>query len=284
MAAPFVPGTSTSGGALLAQAWQSNLEDAVYDLAVFIPRIRDLMKPMAQLNIRKQDRFTSASLTSTATGLSLTYNGTNPAAVTMTPSQVYVAASWNEDFDAQADFSPDSEFRQNCEEALAEGEDQTGLATASGITTNIVGAYASDITAASWRSALSLGRISGRSKFQMGKTPITVVVHPAQTDDLAAIPEFAQAHIRGENSSVMRTGLFAQLYGVDVYFSNVVRTAGGGADNPMFVQSAFGIAYNRRHTVKLQEIEYQHRVIVGSNFAVGLIHDVRTVNIKSKST
>ncbi len=279
MAAPFVPGTALSGTELLAQAWQSNLEDAVYDLAVFIPRIRARQRPLAQLNIRKQARFTTASLTSTASGLTLSYNGTNLAAVTMTPSQVYCAASWNEDFDAQAEFSAESEFRNNCEEALSEGMDSTALASASSITTNLIGSYATDITAATWRDALRAGRVSGRSKFQMGKTPITVIVHPAQFDDLAAIPEFAQAHIRGQNDSVMRSGLLTQVYGVDIYFSNVVRTAGGGADNPMFVQSSFGIAYNKRVNVKVQEIEYQHRVIVGS----GLIHDLRTVNLKSKA-
>jgi hypothetical protein len=281
---PFTPGGgTTAGGGLLAQAWQSNLEDAVYDLEVFIPRIRDLQRPLAQLTIRKQARFSSATMGTSDTGLLLTYNATNLAPVTMVPAQVYVAANWNEDFDAQAEFSPESEFRQNAEEALAEGKDQTALAATTSFTTNVKGSYATDITAATWRDALASGRISGRSRFAQGKMPIAVVVHPAQTDDMGAIPEFAQAHLRGQGDSVMRSGLFAQLYGVDVYFSNVVSGSGGGANNPMFVLSTFGIAYNRRDNVKYQEIEYQHRVIVGANFATGLIHDLRGVNLRSKN-
>jgi len=271
----------STNSTLMAQRWTAGMEQAVYDNSVFIGTIAEHQRLMNTLNIRKAARFTAQTLAQSALGTTLTYNETQDTTVTITPTGIYVATDWMENFDAQLDFAPLAPFRQNCEDAMSEYTDQIALDYTSALTTNIAGAYGVAISAAAWRDAVRALRVSARSKAEPGKNKIYAVIDPEQWDELAGITEFTHAEIRGTGESALVSGLITKGYGVNVSFSNVVTGDGGGSNNPVYVPSAFGVSWNKKPYVKVQEVELVTRVIVYENLGINIVHDGRATNLRS---
>jgi hypothetical protein len=276
------PGTAT-GAQLMATRWTNTLEDAVYDELVFASNVRDVGAPWNSLKIRKVARQAYSTLDqSTGDGSGLTYAGLGDTAVTLTgPTGIYLAAAFSENLIAQLDLSADGPFRQNCESGMAESIDTICLSDVSTFTQNGTSSYANPLDGSTLRNGVSVLRTTARSKAEPGKADIHFVVDSTRWQDLPGVPEISHAHILGVQNGPSRTGLFVEALGCTLHFSASVNKSGAGADNPLFVPSAYGIGYNQRPMVRIETVELNHRIICYANFAHGIIHDVRGMNIKS---
>lgn len=290
MANPIVLSAQTTPTGLGPQVWQASIEDTVFDKMVAAPNIRQLEKPDNGLVIRKVARPTGSggyltnTLSISAAGTTLTYDHGADTTIQLSPIGIYSAANFNRNTIAQMDFSPVAPFRQAAESSVAEAIDQYVLSLANALTTANYGAYTNPLDASAFRFALSALRVNARSLAEPGEAEMHAVFDGTQIQYIAGIPEVTHAHILGVSNGPQRTGVLVESLGIRIHYSNVVNKTGAGADNPVFLPSAFGIGYNERPNPIFQTLELQERVIVYTNFAYGTIHDVRAVNWKSTKT
>lgn len=280
MATTYNPGAT--GLYLMPEAWAKSAEKAVHDKTKFINRIREFPKLDNTLHIPKMSRFAALTLSQTAADGSVTYVANTETEATITPTGLYVATMLDANYVAQGGVAKIADFKAECEMTLAEKMDNVGLALVDDLTTNVLGAYAADIDAATWRGALAALAVSARGEAEPGQAPFYAVLHTSQIDDVLGISEFTHAEIRGTGASALVNGLVTKGYGVDVAFSNQVNTTGAGADNPVFLPEAFGVSYNQRISIKVQEFDLETKVIAYVNFGVATVHDGRAVNLRSK--
>jgi hypothetical protein len=274
----------STGLALVNEVWNRTIEPAVYDKMVFIPNIKEHQKLAGLLHIPKLARMSSATLAQSASGAALSATSNTEVEVTVTPVGTYLMVQMSQNQIAQTDLNIDSAFVQNVEDAMAEGLETNALANISSLTTNQLTA-AGGVDAATWRSGIGKLRISARSLAEPGSAKIHTVFHPAQYDDILAIPEFTNAEMRGDGENPRVKGVFVKAAGAMLHFSNVVPSAGAGsAYGCIWIESAFGISWNERVSVEHQTFEKSVKIIGYANNGSNVVHDGRAVRITAPST
>ncbi len=274
MATTLVPGTHTGYD---IDKWQRTVEGATYQKMVFIPTIDEGDRPLNLLHIRKHARVTGQELSQTAAGTSLTYAVLTGTPVTLAPTGSYIAVAWSENMESQIEFNLDSEARGELEQSLAELTETNQLANVNTATQTISGA---SVDATILRQAV--GRLIGNTNgvaFPDGKPMIHGVFSNTQYPALVAIPEVNSAEARGDSENPFVKGIWVRGFGFMLNISTVVEQDGSGWHNPLYVPSAFVIAWNVRTRLKRQDDELENRLILYNNVAGAVKHDLRVLDV-----
>ena len=147
MATTYFPGGTAD--LLMPEVWTKTAEKAVYDKTKFINRIKEFPKLDNLLHIPKLSRYAALTLSQDTTDGSLTYVANTESAATLTPAGTYVATRVNYNYLAQGGVAKIADFKANCEMALAESMDATGLALVNTLTTNVGTIFAGNTYASS---------------------------------------------------------------------------------------------------------------------------------------
>lgn len=280
---PILSPTGTTG--FNRQSWQDSVEGATYQRIQFADTIDQYSGRLLNLgNIRKYARATASTLAQGDDGNSLTNSNVSGTPVTVSPTMRYVQVAWSAAERAQVDFDLAAGVAGQIEQALAEAVDTVALSNvASG--TNTMSAAGFDVTL--WRQAI--GRIMGNTNGMFapgdtGNSMIRAVISNTQYPNVMAIPEFTQAQLRGDNEDPLVKGIFTNGGGINVRFSTVVAQDGNGWHNPIYVQSAFVIAWNQRTKSNEEQVELLIRINVSNNFGVNVKHDGRFIDVRTTAS
>lgn len=281
-ATPPVLTAGTASAHFDFEVWQKNVEHPFYDKLRFIKNIAEKDRLYNKLHVRKTERLGVQSLSNTAVGTGLTYEDPAPSEATLTPSTSYCGIAWSDDEESQVDFQIDAEMATSMEQALAESVEETGLDLWTSIT-NAIGSGAYNVDAAGFRAALTHLASNTYTNAMPGSSDIFGIFHVSQYGNLMAIPEFANADIRGENGSVHVDGVLRTNNGVKTFLSSQIDTGSGYAAGGVWHKSAFAISWNKRTKAYKEQVELQHRVILRNQYGVGIIHNARALLIKTAS-
>jgi N4-gp56 family major capsid protein len=167
------------------------------------------------------------------------------------------------------------------------------LVTLAGVTQNVgatdsAGAYA-DITDAVIRSAIQF-----LDEAEAPEENRYLVISPAQKNALLGIDKFVEADKIGDNG-VIRTGLFGQVYGVNIYISNnladtasVASSSGAAAilgrkNCVMFQSEAFGLVVQQDPEVMTEDSvdALGVKMAVDTIFGAGLLVEEYVVQVRT---
>lgn len=281
---------SVSGAALLIEAWQPTIEDAVYEKAKLYPVATPRDRLYNKLHIRKLSTFTATALAATypsSPTAVLSWQANTEVEVTLTPVASYVALTMSRSQIAQMDKSPVAQWKSNFEDCLAASIDLAFATNAASAVTNVRGAGAGeDMSKALMASSIAALRASAKSEWDYpnGK-PAYLAVHTSQVDDLISIPEFMNANFRGDTKNPLVKGIGLEALGLNIIISGNVYVDGGNvAWNFLWVPSAIGISFNERTSVETQQFELQTRILGYANYGSGLVWEERLVAIKTNSS
>lgn len=277
--AALVPGTDTGWN---LETWQKTIEVATYQKMVFIPTIDESLRPYNLGHIRRAVRVSGATVSSTATGLSLTYVNPVGTVVSMTPVASTVPIAWSEPFDSRTEQNVDSQATSAIEAALAELTETAALLNiASG--TQLMSQASIDATML--RQAMGrLGKnTNGTYAVNSGETIYGIFSYDQQAA-LMAIPEVNSAEKRGDSENPYIKGIWVKGFGFTAMLTSVVSQDANGWHNALYAPSAFAIAWNVRTLLKRQDIELQNRLIGYNDVATALKNDLRVLQLITTST
>lgn len=264
------------------QKWQRTVENATYQKMKMVPMIDEAERLYGQLNVRKAARVTASVLAQNADGTGLTPSNIIGVPVTLTPAGNYIMVQWSENEESQLDVSIDAEARSNVEAALAESTDQSVLASVPTLTQLMSQA---SIDGPMFRQAY--GRLMGNTNglLEPGKGPkVNAIFSHTQYPNLATIPEFNNAEVRGGSETPYVDGIWMKGGGVILAMSTVVANDANGWHNVMFVGSAFHISWNVRSKIKTQEFELTNKLIIYNNLGSGIKHDLRAIDLRTTAS
>ena len=279
--AVLVPGTHTGFN---FTSFKKGAAEATYQDMVFIPFIEDYgMKLGTTGTMRKAARMTSSVLSQTAEGNNLTASTMIDTASTLTAAGNYVAVYWSENEKAQLDFALNQLASGEVTRALAEGTDTIALATVTGATQTMTqaGVDATMLRQGQWRLG---GNTNGEAMPAGGRTVYALFSH-TQGPNLAAIPEFNSAEMRGDAENPYVKGVFLNGSGMRLAFSTAVAQDANGWHNVVFVKEAFEVGWNsEKAQVEQSKLELQNRVIAFNNLGVGIQHQLRLIALRTTAS
>jgi hypothetical protein len=216
-------------------------------------------------------------------GQSLTYTANTEGSATLTPASFYAAQEVDLPVILRAVEDPEGKIREGLSSSIAAIIDSTALSRVASLTTNLVTA-AGGLVKASILSAIKLGATGGKQFWKPGTSGPFCCLHVSQIDDVLNITDITSAQWRGDRVNPIVTGWVATAFGVDFYESGNVYTAGGNAYNVMCIPRAFGMSYNQKPQVLLQEFGLAVRIICWADFATNIVRDAYAVQILSPAT
>jgi hypothetical protein len=273
---PILTPSGTTG--LNVQKWKTTVEPATYQKMVAVPIFDDLDRPLGQLNIPKWARVSSTVLAQSADGTGLTPSNVIGTPASVTPAGNYIMTQWSENEDAQVPYNIDAGSASECENALAEGSDQSVLANVATLTQTM---SAASLSVTMWRQAI--GRLTGNTNGMTmpGATSIYCILSNTQYPNLANIPEFNNAEMRGDSENPYVKGIVVKAGGVMVNISTVVTADGTGWHNFIGRADCIGVAWNARTRIKRQDYELTNKLIVYNNFGSTVVHDLRGIDLRT---
>jgi len=216
-------------------------------------------------------------------GQSLTYDAPTEGSATLAPSPYYAAKEVDLPVIVRAVQDPEGKIRENLLDAITAIIDSTALSRVASLITNQVVA-GTGITKAAILSAIRLGATGAKKLWKPGQSGPFCCLHVSQIDDILNITDVTSAQMRGDRQNPIVTGWVATAFGVDFYESGNVYTTGGNAYNVMCIPRAFGMSYNQRPQVLLQEFGLAVRLICWSDFATNIVRDAYAVQIVTPAT
>lgn len=279
--ATYQPGDT--GAEWTDEVWPRTIQPAVYEALQFANKIKEYQALDNKIHIRKAKVLSVNSLASTASGSGLTYSANTEVDVEISPIARYVAVQISKSQLAQMNVDPQNMIVTGVQDALAEAVDSLCLTDVQSLTTNVLGNAAAAITRPLLLNALQLVRQTGKMEAVPGKSTIHFVCHPSQYDDFMSISEITAANVRGGNANPNVSGTVFDALGMSFTVSGNVVVDGNGANNVVFVPSAFGVSYNEQVGVTRQVFELSNRIIGYVNFGHGVVWDERACAIRTDS-
>lgn len=282
MASPPVLTPSGTTG-LNRQSWQDTVEGATYDRMAVIPTWDEYPGRVLNVgNVRKKGRVSGTTLAQSADGDSLTASDITATPITLTPVGRYVFVSWSENEDAQVERDLDAESAGEIEQALAETMESGALGNVTSLTQSMsqAGFDASMIRQAIGRL---IGNTNGRFKPGESQT-IYLVMSNTQYPQIMSVPEFTEADVRGDSENPHVKGIWGKGNGTKLMLSTVVSQDGNGWHNCVYVSSAFIVGWNVRTRVKRQDYLLNNRILVYSNMATAVKHDLRAIDLRTTAS
>ncbi len=273
----------TTAATWIKQEWDP-IDVAATEEMIFGELISQRKKAFGQLTVPYLANVpASQATTGSMSGQSLTYTANTEGSATLTPVPYYAAQEVDLPVIVRAVQDPEGVIRQNCIDSITAIIDSTALSKVALLTGNIVSAPGG-LVKASILSAIRLGATGGKKLWKPGQTGPFCCIHVSQVDNLLDISEITSAQIRGDRMNPVVTGWVASAYGVDFYESGNVYVTGGNAYNVMCIPRAFGMSYNQRPQVLLQEFGLAVRIICWSDFSTNVVRDAYAVQIVTPAT
>ena len=255
------------------------VEAATYQKMLFLPRIREAERLFDQLTVRKHLRASASTLGQSTAGINgdITKSTTADTPVTITPAGQYVAIAWSANEESQVEFDIPSEVQGELEQALAEASDTSGLANVISLTNNLTD---TGVDASMFRKAY--GRLMGFTNgvATPGSDPqVYGIFSNTQYPNLASIPEFNNAEVRGDSENPNVKGIWMRGGGVMLMLTTVVTTDASGTHNCLFLPEAFNVSWNKRSQVIKDRDALQQSLICFNNFGTAVIHNARAIDM-----
>ena len=277
-----VPG-SAPGSNLPMNKWQDSIEGAVYESTIFLRRIREVIRGYGATKIRKITAGTGQTVSSTNDGTDVTFVSMNPDLVTISPTWYFFGHGFPDSLGWTSGDGIDSAAADDVEEGIAAHVEGQALALPASLT-NYVGNNAYDAEVAGFRAAVATLMNAGKVKTRTGKATIYGLLNTLQHDDAMSIPEFTNADQSGKGDSPNVSGVFGKGNGVLLDFSSLVNSDGNGSHGCLWVESAFGHFWNKRISVERQRFIKQTRIMADCHLGFGIIHNLRAIAIRTKTT
>ena len=257
------------------------VEAATYQKMKFIPRIKDIERLYDQITVRKHTRASASTLTQSQSGVGsgLTYSTTAGTPVVVTPAGQYVAIAWSANEESQVEFDIPGEVQSELTQALAEASETSACANIATLTN-----FMSDtgVDAAMFRVAY--GRLMGFTNgvATPGSDPqVYGIFSHTQYPNLASIPEFNNAEVRGDSENPNVKGIWMRGGGVMLMLTTVLTEDANGIHNCLFLPEAFVISWNKRSQVVRDRDGLQQSLICFNNFGSAVLHNERAIGMRT---
>jgi hypothetical protein len=283
----YAPGSVSSGTTAtkwVAEEWAKRFDVQAYEKAAIWSKIDDVGRLGNRLHIPKHDNLTAASVgdSTDMSSFGLTFSANTEGEITFTPGTVNVNVSVNENVLQRMQFDPTDDLRQSMEAAVAQYIDQDVASLFSGLTTNVVGDYASDIDLPKILEARSKVKAGAKQFADPGK--YLFFYHHLQDDNVMSIGQLTQAYARGDSQNPSVSGVIQEAYGIQFIPTGNVRSSGGGFNNCLTIGRAFGIGFNSRPSVKAQPNGLATFLLAWCDYGKATKRDAYACLIKSKNT
>lgn len=214
------------------------------------------------LYIRKIARVPANTQAAGATGKGLTYSNNTEERVVALPVWAYSAVEIARPVYNRMEISPDNSYRKQLSAGLGTSIDVAGAALAAGLTTNVLGSGAVNVSRALLQATVAAIVTSARGAVKIGQTPIYLKLHPSQIVHYMALNELMADYARGDGERPIVSGWANKALGLHVDESGNVYQAGGVSYNLAYVDDAFVQAYNEEPEVlDPQDFELVKRII-----------------------
>lgn len=269
---------STEAAAILEQTWENEIIPAATEEMRVVNNFRESTvtgKFGNTLNISKLPSVGASTLTSTATGASLTSTDPTALNVTASPTFAYAAIYFPENTltDLLRDASLRNGFRTQLAAALATNIDASGGTLAASVS-GVAGGAAEHLTKPTMLDAMGTLAAQVKNLWQPGKKNMYLCMHPSEIKHILAIPEVTAANLRGDSQNPNVKGFVWDAWGIQINESGNVYQAAGVNHNLLHVPEAFVIAYNQRPKfLPMQYDELQVRMITFTSYAVAEVFD-----------
>lgn len=252
----------------IRKVWAKEIGLEANEEQVGVPHFKQLEKIEGELAFRRFATLNTNSLANSLPGNSLVASGNTEVTISATPQTEYVMTVVNLNTAARCAFDPKVPLRQQMEGAIYERVDRVGLALAGGLTTSIVGSAASTLTDPIIREAKRKLIVAGKSAYKVGKKKFVTIIHPNEFENLDGIESFYRADVRGDSANPLVSGAVYEVRGGYWYESgNVLQDS--ATRNVMFLPDlTFGIGYNQKYSVKMEEFELLIKLIAWVDFGV----------------
>lgn len=273
----------TTAATWIKQMWDP-IDVAATEEEIFAGLISQRQKSFGLLTIPFMANTPAlAATTGSMSGQSLTYDAPTEGSATLTPGTQYAAKEVDLPVILRAVQDPQGAIKENLTDAIVAVIDSTALSRVASLVTNIVTAPGG-LTKAAILSAIRLGATGGKKLWKPGQSGPFCCLHVSNVDDLLNISDITAAQMRGDRMNPIVTGWAATSFGVDFYESGNVFVSGGNAYNVMSIPRAFGMSYNQRPDVLLQEFGLAVRIICYADFATNIVRDAYAVQIVTPAT
>lgn len=258
--------TPTQLAAHIRKVWSKEIGLDANEEQVIVPKFKSLEKIEGELAYRKFGTLSTSSLSNSQSGEGLTRVGNTEVVVSATPQTEYVMTAVNLNTAARCAFDPKVPLRQQMEGALYERVDRVGAAMFGGLTTNVVGGAARTLDDALIREAKRKLITSAKSMYKVKKDKFACVIHPQDFENLDGIEAFYRADVRGDKENPLVSGAVYEVRGgYWMESGNILQDT--MTRNAMFLPGeTFGIGYNQKYAVKLEEFELLIKLIAWVDF------------------
>jgi len=279
--AVYAPGDT--GLRWVNEVWARMIDREAYELAVIYPLVKKYEPLHGKLHVPKHAAFSASTIAGTVdmSGAGLTFSANTEVEFTTTPSTVNLNVSVNANQIARMLVDPQDTLRTSIDMSIAQNIDQAVATLFQSLTTNISGSYAAPLD----KSAI----LEARSKVKAGakeyaSNQINFCYHHLQDDSVMSIGDFVQAYVRGDSQNPAVGGKIIESFGIRFYSTGNIRTAGGGFNNCMFIERAFGISFNQEPTVKAQEDGLATWLLGWADYGTGTVRDGYATLLKSNAS
>jgi hypothetical protein len=260
--------TPTQLAAHIRKVWSKEIGLTASEEQVLVPQFAELEQIEGQLVFRKFGILSTNSLGDTLVGENLVRSGQTEITVPVLPQTEYVCAVVNFNTAARCAFDPKVPLREQMEAAMYERVDRVAANVATGLSTSIVGGPTRSLDDPLIREAKRKLITAAKSAYKVKKDKFVVVIHPQDFENLDGIEAFYRADFRGDAETPLVSGAVYQVRGgYWMESGNILQDS--VTRNLMFIpKMAFGIGYNKKYAVKMEEFELIYKLIAWVDFGV----------------
>ena len=262
--------TPTQLAAHIRKVWSKEIGLNASEEQVIVPHFKDLEKIEGELAFRK---FASLSgqtntLASATVGSTLSVSGQTEVTVSALPQTNYIMTVVNLNTIARCAFDPKVPLRKQMEAAIYEQVDRVGAGLATGLATNVIGAADRDLDDPLIREAKRKLITSAKSAYKVGNTKFATIIHPNQFENLDGIEAFYRADFRGDKENPLISGAVYEVRGGYWFESGNIQIDTVTRNLMLLPDETFGIGYNQKYAVKMEEFELLYKLIAWVDYGV----------------
>ena len=274
--------TPTQLAAHIRKVWSKEIGLTASEEQVVVPHFKELEKIEGELAFRKFGTLTSNDLANATVASGLTASGNTEVTVSALPLTKYCMAVVNLNTIARCAFDPKVPLRKQMEASIYEQVDRTGAGLATGLSSNIVGAVDRDLDDPMIREAKRKLITSAKSAYKVGDTKFATIIHPNQFENLDGIEAFYRADFRGDKENPLISGAVCEVRGGYWFESGNIQVDTVTRNLMLLPDMTFGIGYNQKYAVKMEEFELIYKLIAWVDFGVMECFDEYGVLIQTR--
>lgn len=260
--------TPTQLSAHIRRVWSKEIGLVASEEQVLAPQFKNLEALEGQLIFRKFGVQTTSSLADNLVGENLTRSGQTEVTTTASPQTEYVCTVVNLNTAARCAFDPKVPLRTQMEAALYERVDRVCANVGTGLTTSIVGGPGRSLDDPLIREAKRKLITAAKSAYKVRQQKFVAIFHPQEFENLDGIEAFYRADVRGDGENPLVNGAVYHVRGgYWMESGNILQDT--VTRNLMFIPDlTFGIGYNKKYAVKMEEFELVFKLIAWVDFGV----------------